>query len=315
MANHNVNDVKPTSLGRLVGQSGVIQQVRVALDAAQMDGLKFPNSLMVGPPGCGKTQLCHVIAAEMASDVHEVLGSTLGNTSDLFALLLAAKDKDVVYIDEVHSAPKDIFVTLLLALDQQKIVLSGKNRTPTSLPLADFSLLMSTSEEYAVPRPLSDRCICLRFSYYSHSELTTLLLNRVRSLGWDIHEEILPQIAQRSRGTPRLGLRLLQSCFRCMRSEGETTITKRHLLRACELEQLDELGLGPTEQQYLQIVAEGPTRLNVVASRIGLPSRTVSEVTESFLIRAGLICKDEQGRRCLTESGMTHLSNSRRDAV
>ena len=98
-----------------------------------------------------------------------------------------------------------------------------------------------------------------------------------------------------------------------MRSEGETTITKRHLLRACELEQLDELGLGPTEQQFLQIVAEGPSRLNVIASRIGLPSRTVSEVTESFLIRASLICKDEQGRRCLTEAGRRHLSDSRRD--
>jgi len=96
-----------------------------------------------------------------------------------------------------------------------------------------------------------------------------------------------------------------------MRSEGESTITKWHLLRACKLEQLDELGLGPTEQQYLGIVAEGPTRLNVIASRIGLPSRTVSEVTESFLIRAGLICKDDQGRRCLTETGMNHLSDSR----
>jgi Holliday junction DNA helicase RuvB len=314
MANHNVNDVKPTGLNRMVGQSSVINQVRVALDAAQMDGLKYPNSLMVGPAGCGKTQLCHVIAAEMASGVHEVLGSTLSNTSDLFALLLAAKDKDVVYIDEVHAAPKDIFVTLLLALDQKKVVLSGKNRSPQSLPLADFTLLMSTTEEYAIPRPLSDRCICLRFSYYSTHELTTLLLNRVRSLGWDVHEEILPLIAQRSRGTPRLGLRLLQSCFRCARSEGETTITQRHLLRACELEQLDELGLGQTEKQYLHIVAEGPTRLNVIASRIGLPSRTVSEVTENFLIRSSLICKDDQGRRCLTEEGMNHLSKSRRDA-
>ena len=310
MSNHDVNNVKPTSLNRMVGQSSVIDQVRVALDACQMDGQKFPNSLMVGPPGVGKTQICHVIAAEMASDVHECLGSTLTNTSDLFALLLAAKDKDVVYIDEIHSAPKDIFVTLLLALDQRKVVLSGKNRTPQSLPLADFTLLMSTTEEYLVPRPLSDRCMLLRFGYYSNEDLTTLLLSRVRSLGWEIHEEILPQIARRSRGTPRLGLRLLQSCFRCMRSEGEFTITKGHLLRACELEQLDQLGLGPTEQQYLGIVAEGPTRLNVIASRIGLPSRTVSEVTESFLIRAGLICKDDQGRRCLTESGMNHLSNS-----
>jgi Holliday junction DNA helicase RuvB len=156
--------------------------------------------------------------------------------------------------------------------------------------------------------------VVLRFSFYSTEDLTLLLLNRVRSLGWDVHEEILPQIAKRSRGTPRLGLRLLQSCFRCCRSEGETTITQRHLLRACELEQLDELGLASTERQYLDIVSEGPTRLNVVASRIGLPSRTVSEVTESFLIRAGLICKDEQGRRCLTEAGHTHLSNSRQHA-
>lgn len=316
MPNHNVNDIQPTSLNRMIGQSSVIDQVRVALDASQMDGQKFPNALMVGPPGVGKTQLCHIIAAEMASDVHECLGSTLSNASDLFALLLAAKDKDVVYIDEIHSAPKkDVFVTLLLALDQQKIVLSGKNRSPQSLPLANFTLLLSTTEEYLVPRPLSDRCMLLRLGFYSNEELTTLLLNRVRGLGWDIHEEILPQIAQRSRGTPRLGLRLLQSCFRCCRSEGESTITMGHLLRACDLEQLDDLGLGPTEQQYLHIVSEGPTRLNVIASRIGLPSRTVSEVTESFLIRAGIIGKDEQGRRCLTEAGHRHLSDSRRDGV
>lgn len=314
MANHNVNDIKPTSLNRMIGQKSVVEQVRVALDACQMDGQKYPNSLLVGPPGCGKTQMCHVIAAEMASDVHEVLGSTLSNASDLFALMLQAKGKDVVYIDEVHAAPKDVFISLLLAIDQMKIVLSGKNRSPQSLPLADFTLLMSTTEEYSIPRPLADRCVVLRFSFYSTEDLTLLLLNRVRSLGWDVHEEILPQIAKRSRGTPRLGLRLLQSCFRCCRSEGETTITQRHLLRACELEQLDELGLASTERQYLDIVSEGPTRLNVVASRIGLPSRTVSEVTESFLIRAGLICKDEQGRRCLTEAGHTHLSNSRQHA-
>lgn len=310
MSNHDVNDVKPTSLSRMVGQSSVLNQVRVALDACQMDGQKFPNSLMVGPPGVGKTQLCHTICAEMASDAHSVLGSTLTNTSDLFALLLGAQDKDCVYIDEVHAAPKDIFVTLLLALDEGKIVLSGKRKSPQALRLANFTLLLSTTEEYLVPRPLSDRCLLLRFGFYSTEELTLLLLNRVRALCWDVHEEILPQIAKRSRGTPRLGLRLLQSCFRCCRSEGERTITERHLLRACELEQLDELGLGPTEQQYLRIVAEGPTRLNVIASRIGLPSRTVSEVTESFLIRVGLICKDDQGRRCLTVSGHEHLSLS-----
>ena len=70
------------------------------------------------------------------------------------------------------------------------------------------------------------------------------------------------------------------------------------------------MGLGPTEQKYLTVVADSPTRLNVIASMLGLPSRTVSEVTEPYLMRAGLIGKDDQGRRQLTQIGREHLSNS-----
>jgi len=118
-------------------------------------------------------------------------------------------------------------------------------------------------------------------------------------------------IAQRSKGTPRLALRLLQASRRVCRAEGEETITVDHLQRACVLEQLDDLGLGPTEQQYLRLLADGPMRLNVIASALGLPTRTVSQVTEPFLIRVGLIAKDDQSRRQLTAAGYEHVSNSR----
>ena len=84
-----------------------------------------------------------------------------------------------------------------------------------------------------------------------------------------------------------------------------------HLERACLLEQIDGLGLGPIEQEYLSILAEGATRLNVVSSRLGLHNRTVAEVTEPFLIRLGLVTKDDQGRRELTAEGREHLSRSR----
>ena len=123
------------------------------------------------------------------------------------------------------------------------------------------------------------------------------------------------RIAQRARGTPRLALRLLQSCRRVCRSEGQETLTLEHLLRACQLEQIDGLGLGPTEQHYLCILGEGDTRLNVIASRLGLPARTVSEVTEPFLIRSGLVVKDDGGRRQLTAAGREHLSKSRANTV
>lgn len=311
MTHHDVNAVKPQSLNHLVGNTHVIEQVKVALDAAQMDGRRFDHAILTGGPGLGKTQICHVIVQEMGVDLHEVLGQSVTSSADLNALLLGANDRDIIYFDEVHELPRESQTALFLALDQRKLVISGKGRSPKTIPLADFTLLLSTTDEYSVLQPLRHRMrLELRLQPFSVRELTQVLLQRITALKWNVHEEILPLIAQRSRGTPRLALRLLQACHRCARSEGETTLTNRHLMRACELEQLDDLGLGPTEQQYLRIVSEGPSRLNVIASKIGLPSRTISEVTESFLIRAGLICKDDQGRRNLTQQGHEHLFNS-----
>jgi Holliday junction DNA helicase RuvB len=91
MERNEINDVAPTSLAHLIGQRSVVEQVRVALDAAQMDGLSFPGSLLVGPPGTGKSQTARIVAAEMAAGFHEVLGQAVQSPADLNALLLGAK--------------------------------------------------------------------------------------------------------------------------------------------------------------------------------------------------------------------------------
>lgn len=171
-------------------------------------------------------------------------------------------------------------------------------------------------EEYGLLSPLLQRLrLILRFDFYGVEDLTTLVLQRSRALGWSVHEELLPQIAQRSRGTPRLALRLLQSCRRVCRSEGEQTINMGHLLRACELEQIDEIGLGPSEQQYLRAVADGASRLNVIGSLLGLPARSVAQVIEPFLLRSGLLVKDDNGRRELTSKAREHQSNRPNNSV
>ena len=312
---NEVSEVRPTSLKHLIGQQSVIEQVNVALDAAFADNRKFDHSLLVGPPGLGKSALASVIAQEMATDFHEILGQSLTSPADLNALLLAAKEKDVVHIDEAQELKKEYQTALYLALDKKMIFIMG-GKSPQSIPIADFTLLLSTTDEYCLLQPLRDRArLLLRLDFYTEQDLTTVLLQRCRALRWDVHEEILPLIAKRSRGTPRLALRLLQACRRVCRAEGEETVTPKHLKRACLLEQLDELGCGPAEQKYLRALADGASRLNVIASMLGLPSRTVSQVIEPFLIRAGLVAKDDTGRRQLTGVGREHLLSGRQGEV
>lgn len=297
----------PSSLAHLVGQKAVIAQVRTAVDAAFEDRSRFDHALLVGSPGLGKSQLASIIAQEMAVDFHEVLGQSITNIGDLNALLLEAKDDDIIHIDECHELDKRYQTALYLALDKQSICVSSK-RTPQPILLADFTLLLSTTDEYCLLQPLRDRMkLTLRFEFYSEDELTTLLRHRCQALMWVIDEEVLPLIAQRARGTPRIALRLLQSCHRVCRSQGERSITMGHFERACLLEQIDGIGLGSTEQKYLSILADGPARLNVISTILGLPTRTVAQVTEQFLIRAGLVDKDKAGMRQLTAKGVDHV--------
>jgi holliday junction DNA helicase RuvB len=305
----DINDAKPNSVRHLIGQPGVVDQITVALDSAQQDNKKFDHALLVGFPGGGKTTTAQIIAAEMGTDFFEVLGQSINSVADLNALLLQATDRAVVFVDEAHELDKSLQTALYLALDQRRVLLQGsrKGSTPIAVPIKDFTLLLASTEEFQLLEPLRHRMrLVLRFQFYQPEDLAQIVRHRTRALGWEVEESVLPQIAQRSRGTPRLALRLLQAARRVARAGGESVVTVGHLERACQLEQIDDLGLGPTEQQYLGILLEGPTRLNMLASRLGLPARTVSEVTESFLIRAGLVVKDDQGKRQLSAEGRVH---------
>jgi Holliday junction DNA helicase RuvB len=310
--NNEINDKAPTSLPELVGQKSILAQVQVALDAARQDGTKFPSALLTGGPGLGKSQLARCIAYEMGTDFIEVLGQSIRDPADLNAVLLSASERAVVHFDEAHELDKEFQVALYLAIDQRKVMLNTRSsRGPQAIPLADFSLLLSTTDEYCLLQPMRDRLLVLRFQFFSEGELVEVLRHRSLALGWQVDDAVFPQIARRSRGTPRLALRLLQACRRVCRAGDESIISLDHLGRACLLEQIDHLGLGPVDQQYLAVLAEGTSRLNVIGSRLGLHSRTVAEVVEPYLIRVGLVVKDDQGRRQLTAEGREHLSQGR----
>lgn len=309
MAN-DIHDASPTSLSHIIGQTSVIAQLRVALDAAFEDNRKLDDCLLVGPPGLGKSQIASVLAQELAVNCHETLAQSIKSAADLNALLLSARDKDVIFIDETHELQRVFQTALYLAVDRKRVSVVG-GKAVQNIPLANFTLVLGTTDEHCLLQPLRDRMkLTLRLQFYSVEELKRIVSHRAKALGWPLDEEVPEQIAKRARGVPRLALRLLQSCRRVCRAIGEDMITPEHLKKACLLEGMDDLGLGITERKYLHILSQGASRLNVIASMLGLITRTVSEVVEPPLIRLNLIGKDDQGRRVLTASGREHLLNS-----
>jgi Holliday junction DNA helicase RuvB len=154
----------------------------------------------------------------------------------------------------------------------------------------------------------------LYLPWYDEADLAEILRRRVRGVGWQVQDEVLPLLASLAKGTPRQALRLLSASHRVSRSQDETTVTLAHAKRAVTLEGLDEMGLSAVEQAYLRVVAEGDSKLNVISSRIGMPTRSVQTIIEPYLLRSGLIVKTDS-RRQLTEKGREHLSESRADGA
>lgn len=304
----DLRSCNPTSLRHIIGQPKVVETLGIAIEASFAEGKRFPDTLLTGSAGVGKTACCHVLQHELATTLHYAIGSQLNDMATMSSFLLNAKSGELLGIDEVHELDKHIQTLLFIVLDKRMLPVKG-NSTVQGIPLADFSMLLMTTDEYKVLTPLKDRMrLVLRFTLYTEEELAQVVRQRVTALKWEIEDGLLEAIAARSKGTPRLALRILESMRRCLVAEGATKLTHGHFERVCTLEGIHELGVNNEELRLMQLLAEhGKARQNVLASILALPNRTVAEF-ESFLMRAQLIFKDHQGRRQLTKRGVEYLA-------
>lgn len=302
-----VNDAAPNRLAGMIGNSRVRDQIATAIASAKADDTRCDHCLLVGPGGVGKSLAASIIANEMEANFREILGENIKTPADLNGIFLKAKEKDVIHIDEAHLLSCQ--ETLYPVIDKRVVTIQAGKKI-VSLPIADCTILLSTTHEFMLHDSLRSRMkITLRYDYYKGEDLEKIVKERCKLLNWKYEMAILPEIAKRSKGLPRLALRLCQSARRVSRSVNDTTIRMKHLVRATELEGINEYGLDVTEQKYLKQLADGPVRLNCIATILGLPPRTISDVTENYLIRAGYITKDEQGKRILTDRGVAILDS------
>lgn len=315
----DIQQGRPIALDHVIGQARPVRQLRTALDAYFNDRASnnadqaFPHVLLVGPSGVGKSSLSHIVANELGTTLHEELAQNLVMPNALHGLLMMVEDQHCVFLDEIHELYPVAQTTLYRALEDRKLFLPSVNGVKGhTMNLPPFTLIAATTDEWALNKPLRDRFrLILRLTHYSDTELTAVVAQRARRLGWPLTDDAAKAIAARGRGTPRVTLRLLEAARRTARAEGADAIDNNILAQTLDTEGLDQAGLDPVEQQYLRILheANGPVRMNVIATRLGLPRQTVV-MFEQDLLRLGLIQKDKGSQRLLTPEGRIHVTRS-----
>jgi Holliday junction DNA helicase RuvB len=304
------SQVVPT-LDHVVGQKTAVAVLRTAIDAYFHDRTKaseeqaFPHLLISGPAGVGKTLLSEIVAREVACNLHIELSQNIRTPEHVHGALMMLEPGDIWFLDEIQDLSPAAQVTLYRALEERKLFL-GKKHIVT---LPSFCLIGATTDEHLLTRSMRERFrIHLRLTHYSDEETFLLIQQRAKRLRWTVEDEAVRKLASKSRGTPRLAVRLLEAAKRQASAAGTDLITAGHVEEMCRIEQIDNLGLDAVEQRYLNILreGEGPVRLNVIATQMGLPRQSI-EMFEADFIRLGLISKTEKGR-VLTPKGHEHLS-------
>ncbi len=296
--------LRPQTLDEFVGQENVKKKLSIALNAAKMRGEPLDHVLLVGPPGLGKTTLSQIVANELGVQIHITSGPILERQGDLASILTSLERGDVLFIDEIHRMSRSVEELLYSAVEDFQIdIMIGKGAGARSvrIPLQPFTLIGATTRAGLLTSPLRSRFgMILELAFYSPQELAEIVKKASEKLGISISEDAATEIGKRSRGTPRIALRLLKRVRDVATVENLDVIDLEVVEKTMRILEIDEIGLDSTDRRIIKTIIEvyggGPVGLNALAATLGMEPDTISEVYEPFLLQAGLIARTSRGR-------------------
>jgi holliday junction DNA helicase RuvB len=306
--------LRPRRLDEFVGQPRLREHLEIMLTAARRRAQAVDHVLLAGPPGLGKTSLAGIIASEMDARFQPTSGPALERAGDLAAILTNLDDGDVLFIDEVHRLPRPVEEVLYPAMEdfQLDIVIGkGPSARTIRLDLPRFTLVGATTRTGLITGPLRDRFgFVARLDYYVPDELTAILARAAQILGVRLDPGGAREIAQRSRGTPRIANRLLKRVrdYAEVRADGQ--VDEEVARAALTLFEVDRRGLDKVDRAILTALCQTftgrPIGLGTLAVAVGEAPETVEDVYEPFLLQCGLLERTPRGR-IATPAAFEHL--------
>ncbi len=296
--------LRPQRLVEFIGQSKVKENLAVAIEAAKSRGEALDHVLLYGPPGLGKTTLASIIANELGVYFQPTAAPLLQIKGDLTAILTNIRDKQVLFIDEIHRMQPALEEIMYPALEDYKLdILIGQGpaaRTHT-LDIHPFTFIGATTRAGLVSAPLRSRFgLVLRLEFYTHEDLRVIVERSAEILGVEMDRPGSMEIASRSRGTPRIANRLLRRVRDFAQVRGEGKIDLPTAQKALQMLEVDQYGFDEIDRKLLLTIIEkyqgGPVGVNALAAALAEEPDAIEEIYEPFLIQIGFLNRTPRGR-------------------
>jgi Holliday junction DNA helicase RuvB len=308
--------LRPQRIGDFIGQARLRENLQVFIAAAAGRGEALDHVLFHGPPGLGKTTLAQIVARELRVGFRTTSGPIIARAGDLAAILTNLQPNDVLFIDEIHRLNPAVEEVLYPAMEDFQLDLmigEGPAARSVRIDLPPFTLVGATTRSGLLTTPLRERFgIPLRLNFYKPEELTEIVSRGAIKLDFKLSPDGAAEIARRSRGTPRVAVRLLRRVrdFGAVDDSGAGEIDAAAADRALNRLEVDGLGLDAMDRRYLTCIAEmysgGPVGVETLAAALSEQRDTIEDVIEPFLIQQGLLQRTPRGRM-LADFGFRHL--------
>ncbi|GAB1416823.1 Holliday junction branch migration DNA helicase RuvB [Paludibacter sp.] len=308
------NALRPLSFEDFKGQSKIVDNLKIFVQAARMRGESLDHVLLHGPPGLGKTTLSNIIANELNVGFKITSGPVLDKPGDLAGLLTSLETNDVLFIDEIHRLSPIVEEYLYSAMEDYRIDImidKGPSARSIQLDLNPFTLIGATTRSGLLTAPLRARFgINCHFEYYDLEVITYIVKRSAGLLNVPIKDDAALEIGGRSRGTPRIANALLRRVRDFAQVKGSGSIDLEIARYALEALNIDKYGLDEIDNKILNTIIDkfsgGPVGLNTIATALGEDPGTIEEVYEPFLIKEGFMKRTPRGRE-VTELAYKHL--------